>query len=125
MMLLHEVDKPGSNVEEYVSNLDKILSTNAEMCVQIRKQLFTFDKHLKQEEELSKKFYEQQVDQDMGQNEDEDDDWEESSRRQPNRNYENDEFMDDLYDLEVVPSGAPKDNLLIDDNDDMINDLIK
>ena len=26
MMLIHEVDKPGSDVDDYVSELDKILS---------------------------------------------------------------------------------------------------
>lgn len=54
MMLLHEVDKPGSNVEEYIANLDSILATNSQMINQIRGKLKTFDSHLKEEEELSK-----------------------------------------------------------------------
>lgn len=31
MMLLHDVDKPGSDVDEYVSNLDSILSNKLDL----------------------------------------------------------------------------------------------
>ena len=61
MMILHEVDKPGSNVEEYISSLDSLLFGNMDMIKCLRKQLLTFSKHLKEEEQLSKKFYEQQM----------------------------------------------------------------
>jgi len=54
MVLLNEVDKPGSDVEEYVTNLDKILVQKMEMIMNIREQLLNFHKHLKTEETLSK-----------------------------------------------------------------------
>lgn len=134
MMLLHEVDKPGSNVEEYVASLDGILESNVNMIGSIRRRLKTFETHLKEEEELSKKFYEQQVqddDEDMQQDVDEDDHWEQNryeekqyqhyQRQQKQPNYTNDEFMDDLYDLEVIPSAPPRDNLLLDDDEDSMH----
>lgn len=71
MMILHEVDKPGSNVEEYISSLDSMLLGNMDMIKALRRQVLTFNKHLKEEEHLSKKFYEQQM------NEPEDDDMDE------------------------------------------------
>ena len=36
MGLLNEVDKPGSDVEDYVSNLDKILAEKMEMIANMR-----------------------------------------------------------------------------------------
>jgi hypothetical protein len=36
MMLLHEVDKPGSDIEEYVSSLDAILVHKVEMILMVR-----------------------------------------------------------------------------------------
>jgi kinesin family protein 2/24 len=54
MVLLNEVDKPGSDVEEYVNNLDQILLKKMEMIKAMRDQLVTFHKHLKTEEALSK-----------------------------------------------------------------------
>lgn len=59
MMLLHEVDKPGSDVDEYVKNLDGILLHKINIIADLRKKLATFTDHLKEEEVLSKKFYEQ------------------------------------------------------------------
>lgn len=41
-----------------------------------------------------------------------------------NRDYEDDEFMDDLYDLDVVPNEPPKEDLLLDDHEDM-DDIVK
>lgn len=58
MMLLHEVDKPGSDVDEYVTNLDSILAHKVELISNLRGRLKTFKDHLKEEETLSKKFYE-------------------------------------------------------------------
>lgn len=73
MMILHEVDKPGSNVEEYISSLDSMLLGNMDMIKALRQQLLTFNKHLKEEEQLSKKFYEQQINEpDMDDDMDED-----------------------------------------------------
>ena len=36
MMLLHEVDKPGSDIEEYVSSLDAILLHKMELIICVR-----------------------------------------------------------------------------------------
>eukprot|EP01017_Pseudomicrothorax_dubius_P047285 TRINITY_DN846_c0_g5_i3.p1 TRINITY_DN846_c0_g5~~TRINITY_DN846_c0_g5_i3.p1 ORF type:complete len:688 (+),score=192.66 TRINITY_DN846_c0_g5_i3:94-2157(+) len=58
MLLLHEVDKPGSDVDEYVENLDAILLHKLELIQGVRNRLQGFRSHLKEEEELSKKFYE-------------------------------------------------------------------
>lgn len=54
MSLLNEVDKPGSDVQEYVSNLDKVFVGKIEMIEKLRIQLLTFQKHLKTEERMSK-----------------------------------------------------------------------
>jgi kinesin family protein 2/24 len=54
MVLLNDVDKPGSDVEEYVNNLDQILLQKMTMISQMREQLITFHKHLKTEEAMSK-----------------------------------------------------------------------
>lgn len=56
MMLLSEVDKPGSDVEEYVGSLDAILVHKMELIQVVRQRLLTFHKHLKTEEGLSKLF---------------------------------------------------------------------
>lgn len=117
MSLLHEVDKPGSNVDSYISSLDTMLLGNVNMIMGIRKQLKTFERHLKEEEFLSQKFYEQQQDQDMEHNE-VDEMFDDEVRRNPNRrggefNMHDDEFMDDLDYLEVTPSEPPlEDNLV-------------
>jgi len=58
-MLLSEVDKPGSDVEEYVSSLDAILVHKMELISVVRQRLLTFHKHLKTEEGLSKLFQQQ------------------------------------------------------------------
>lgn len=54
MMLLHEVDKPGSDIEEYVSNLDSILLHKMELIGVVRQRLIDFYTHLKMEENLQK-----------------------------------------------------------------------
>jgi kinesin family protein 2/24 len=54
MMLLHEVDQPGSEVEEYVTKLDGILVHKMQHIMTIRNKLLKFHKHLKTEEVLSK-----------------------------------------------------------------------
>jgi kinesin family protein 2/24 len=60
MVLLNDVDKPGSDVEEYVNNLDQILIQKMTMISQMREQLITFHKHLKTEEAMSKLYQQQQ-----------------------------------------------------------------
>lgn len=54
MMLLHEVDQPGSEVEDYVTKLDGILVLKMQHIMTIRNKLLRFHKHLKTEEVLSK-----------------------------------------------------------------------
>eukprot|EP00826_Nyctotherus_ovalis_P033772 TRINITY_DN2751_c0_g1_i8.p2 TRINITY_DN2751_c0_g1~~TRINITY_DN2751_c0_g1_i8.p2 ORF type:complete len:274 (-),score=69.14 TRINITY_DN2751_c0_g1_i8:199-1020(-) len=58
--LLHEVDKPGSDIEEYTSSLDSVLANKMEAIASLRKKLSVIRTHLGQEKELSKKFFEQQ-----------------------------------------------------------------
>jgi len=59
MVLLHEVDKPASDIDEYVQNLDNMLSHKAQMIEMLKGKLGRFREHLKEEEALSKKFHEQ------------------------------------------------------------------
>jgi hypothetical protein len=54
MMLLHEVDKPGSDIEDYVSSLDSILLHKMELIGVVRQRLIDFYTHLKMEENLQK-----------------------------------------------------------------------
>ena len=61
MMLLHEVDKPGSDVDEYVDSIDAILAHKMEIISLLRGRLGNFKDHLREEEILSKKFYEQRA----------------------------------------------------------------
>jgi hypothetical protein len=53
MMLLHEVDKPGSDVEEYIASLDAILLHKLDLITVMKGKLGKFRQHLKDEEELS------------------------------------------------------------------------
>lgn len=116
MVLLHEVDKPGSNVDEYLSSLDEIMLGNMQMIQGIRKRVKKFERHLREEENLSQRFYESQRDEDMQQNDEYFD-----QKRKPhngnggNQDFEDDEFMDDLDYLEITPSEPPiEDNLTKD-----------
>lgn len=53
MQLLNEVDKPGSDVEEYARSLDKVLLDKIKIITGLREQLHTFFSHLKTEEHMS------------------------------------------------------------------------
>ena len=59
MALLNEVDKPGSDVDEYADNLDAILAHKLEIISLLRGRIVRFKNHLREEEVLSRKFYEQ------------------------------------------------------------------
>jgi hypothetical protein len=50
MLILKEVDKPGSDVENYVEKLDKVLVRKIDMMMDLRKQLLEFYKNIKTEE---------------------------------------------------------------------------
>lgn len=60
-MLLHEVDKPGSDIEEYVCNLDTLLLHKMEMISVVRQRLVDFYSHLKLEENLQKLYQDKQA----------------------------------------------------------------
>jgi kinesin family protein 2/24 len=61
MSILKEVDKPGSDVENYVEKLDKVLVKKIDMMNDLRKQLLDFYKNIKTEEQMAKLFHEMQV----------------------------------------------------------------
>lgn len=61
MLILKEVDKPGSDVENYVEKLDKVLVRKIDMMVDLRRQLLDFYKNIKTEEQMAKLFHEMQV----------------------------------------------------------------
>jgi hypothetical protein len=46
MSLIAEVDKSGSDVEEYVQNLDKLLLEKMNKIIQLRRGLMSFNCHL-------------------------------------------------------------------------------
>jgi kinesin family member 2/24 len=54
MSLLNDVDKPGSDVENYVYTLDKLLMDKIDRIHLMRQQLVEFHKNLKTEESMSK-----------------------------------------------------------------------
>ena len=60
MVLLNDVDKPGSDVEEYVNNLDRLLLEKIDLITNMRYNLITFHTHLKTEECMSKLYQQQQ-----------------------------------------------------------------
>lgn len=60
MLLINEVDKPGSDIDNYVTSLDKILKEKAERIDKTRSKLLKFQNLLKEEEFLSQKFYQYQ-----------------------------------------------------------------
>mmetsp|Transcript_20210 Transcript_20210/g.19152 ORF Transcript_20210/g.19152 Transcript_20210/m.19152 type:complete len:87 (-) Transcript_20210:39-299(-) len=60
MVLLNEVDKPGSDVDEYVNNLDQMLLQKVDIILKMRTQLLEFHKHIKTEECMSKLYQQQQ-----------------------------------------------------------------
>lgn len=53
MSILNEVDKPGSDVEVYVGNLEQILSHNMNMIQEMQSKLVDFRSFLKKEATLS------------------------------------------------------------------------
>jgi kinesin family protein 2/24 len=56
MVHLNNVDRPGSDVESYVTGLDRVLQRKAKYIEDIRRQLFAFKDHLEEESSLSQKF---------------------------------------------------------------------
>ena len=60
MVLLNDVDKPGSDVEDYVNHLDQILLNKIKMIEEMRNQLVDFHRNLKTEECMAKLYQQQQ-----------------------------------------------------------------
>ena len=53
MNLLNVVDKPNSDVDQYVQELDRVLLGKMNIIGKLRDQLLNFHKHLKTEEKMS------------------------------------------------------------------------
>ena len=58
---LHEVEKPGSNIEEYTNNLDKLLTKEIETIIKLKSKLNNFRILLKDENALAKLFGEEDI----------------------------------------------------------------
>ena len=61
MNYLHEVDKPGSNIDEYTSNLDKLLSREIETITNLKSRLNKFRIMLKDESALANLFDDEEI----------------------------------------------------------------
>ena len=61
MNYLHEVDKPGSNIDEYTSNLDKLLSREIETITNLKSRLNKFRIMLKDENALANLFEDEEI----------------------------------------------------------------
>ena len=60
MNLISEVDKSGSDVEEYVQQLDKLLNKKMLMISNMRKKLMDFNAHLQMEKTLQQLYHRKQ-----------------------------------------------------------------
>lgn len=58
MALINEVDRPGSIIEDYTNNLDKLLASIIDKTTNLRTKVKKFNNLLKDEEELSSRFAE-------------------------------------------------------------------
>ena len=58
---IHEVEKPGSNIEEYTNNLDKLLSNEMENIIKLKNRLNKFRILLKDESALANLFGDEEV----------------------------------------------------------------
>ena len=61
MNYIHEVDKPGSDIEEYTSNLDKLLYKEIQLISQLRTRLNKFRIMLKDENALANLFDDEEI----------------------------------------------------------------
>lgn len=60
--LRHEVNLPGSDVEEYIMSLDELLTQKQNDITRMKDMIANFHQHIKQEQSLSQKFYSMQGD---------------------------------------------------------------
>ena len=51
--MINDVDKPGSDIQSYVSSLGYLLSKNIREMTQLSDKIASFDHHLKEEARLS------------------------------------------------------------------------
>ena len=58
---LHEVEKPGSNIEQYTNNLDKLLTNEIQTIMKLKTKLNKFRVLLKDESALAKLFEEEEI----------------------------------------------------------------
>ena len=61
MNYIHEVDKPGSDIEEYTTNLDKLLLKEIQTISQLRTRLNKFRIMLKDENALANLFDDEEI----------------------------------------------------------------
>lgn len=66
MALISEVDKSGSDIEEYVSKLDQMLLKKLNMIAAIRKKVIDFHAHLQMEKKLQAIYHKKQNTQEYG-----------------------------------------------------------
>lgn len=59
MTLLHEVDQPASDIQQYLANLEAIIEQKIDLITSLKDKVTSFKEHLAEEESLSKKFYDQ------------------------------------------------------------------
>ena len=92
MALISEVDKSGSDIEEYVNNLDAMLLKKMMMIAAVRKKLVDFNAHLQLEKQLQGIYHKKQTELDEANDRDYDgDDFMFPS------NYDRDSNSDDMY----------------------------
>ena len=60
-LINHEVEKPGSNIEEYTDNLDKLLSKEIESIMNLKNRLNKFRILLKDESALANLFEDEEI----------------------------------------------------------------
>lgn len=56
MNMLNDVDQPGSDINNYVTSLNYILSKNIRQMMALQRKVESFDKHLKDEAVLSNNY---------------------------------------------------------------------
>ncbi len=59
MLILNEVEKPASDIDDYVANLENMINYKIDIMNTLKAKLLRLKGHLKEEESISKKFYEQ------------------------------------------------------------------
>mmetsp|Transcript_9549 Transcript_9549/g.18604 ORF Transcript_9549/g.18604 Transcript_9549/m.18604 type:complete len:505 (-) Transcript_9549:4248-5762(-) len=62
MAMLNEIEKPGSDVQQYIRELESILNQKEHQIGALRTKLNTFKQHLSDEEQMTKQFYSLQSD---------------------------------------------------------------